>query len=69
MNADKVHFKIIFPFKLTIALGTRELERNPTFVLNVKSKEGLVLVRLFTLAAFEGAFLRSCGVGAVFYKL
>ncbi len=52
VNVDEVHFKIIFPFELAIALGTRKVERNP--------------VRQFTLIAFERTFARSFVAGAVF---
>ena len=66
VNGDEVLFKITFPFDLIIALGTWKAGRNPTFVLQVNSKGAFVLVRPFTLVAFERTFLRSFVVGAFF---
>ena len=53
--------KMKFPFKFTIALGTRKTGPSLAFVLQVKNKRGLFFVRQFTLAALE----RGCSVGAV----
>jgi len=38
MNVDKVILEMMFPFELTIALGTRKLGLNPTIELQVKRK-------------------------------
>ena len=42
MNDDKVPLKMGFPFKLTIALGTRKSGLDSAIVLQVKSKRVLV---------------------------
>ena len=67
MNEDNMPLEMIFPFELAIALSTQKLGFNPTFFLHVSSKRFLPSVRPFTLAAPD-TFLRSCLVGALFYK-